>query len=265
MNRRILLACGVLVAASLSLNVFLITRHPSIFADSPPTPATIKNGDVNGDGSIDLTDVIGLLTYLFIDGPQPVAIVPVVLPAEEPRFDHTCQTIRDRQTGLEWTNRPVNTGDRVNVPPGLLPDADSYYTIYYLTDYGLESEYSDSYIGIGGYSDWRLPTRAELDTLVGTGNLCATADECLWTSEVVFDKDRPDWPDGASQAYDECMHNSSSEPFICCPNTYVSQRYVWCGGTGYYSLNSLSEEFWSCYNDADHAERHRFVAVRKWK
>ena len=40
------------------------------------------NGDVNGDGSLDLSDAIYLLSHLFQGGPAP-ELCPVVGPAEE--------------------------------------------------------------------------------------------------------------------------------------------------------------------------------------
>ncbi|MCK4428251.1 MAG: dockerin type I repeat-containing protein [candidate division Zixibacteria bacterium] len=32
---------------------------------------TFTRGDVNGDGEIDIADVVFLLNYLFLDGPEP--------------------------------------------------------------------------------------------------------------------------------------------------------------------------------------------------
>lgn len=41
-----------------------------LFVDGPPPPA-IKAGDANCDGIINIADVVFLINYLFIDGPEP--------------------------------------------------------------------------------------------------------------------------------------------------------------------------------------------------
>jgi hypothetical protein len=41
-----------------------------LFVDGPPPPA-IKAGDANCDGVINIADVVFLINYLFIDGPEP--------------------------------------------------------------------------------------------------------------------------------------------------------------------------------------------------
>lgn len=50
-------------------------------ADSDPSPAPLQNGDTNGDGEIDISDVIYLLNFKFSAGPAPV---PIVSETEEP-------------------------------------------------------------------------------------------------------------------------------------------------------------------------------------
>src|SRR5262249_17388407 len=58
---------GVLVLALVGVPVPRI-RHVSGQAGE-----LVANGDVNGDGTINITDAIYLLRYMFQDGPQPVA------------------------------------------------------------------------------------------------------------------------------------------------------------------------------------------------
>lgn len=52
--------------------VFLAMFLPAHSASSVATPS--GNGDVNGDGAIDLSDAVYTLLYLFRDGPAPVAL-----------------------------------------------------------------------------------------------------------------------------------------------------------------------------------------------
>ena len=47
------------------------------FADDLPSPA--GNGDVNGDGTINITDAVYLLTWQFLDGPPPAQIPSITL------------------------------------------------------------------------------------------------------------------------------------------------------------------------------------------
>lgn len=42
--------------------------------DEPCANPPCCNGDVNGDGNMDLSDAIYMLTYLFADGSEPLAI-----------------------------------------------------------------------------------------------------------------------------------------------------------------------------------------------
>lgn len=45
----------------------------SLFTFTTAQNNNIKNGDVNGDGSIDLSDAVYILLYLFEGGPKPVS------------------------------------------------------------------------------------------------------------------------------------------------------------------------------------------------
>lgn len=68
MFRRIFLCMILAVATSVSFLVVLLA--PSTNAG----PMPIGNGDVNGDGSINIGDPVYLLSFLFSGGPPPVAI-----------------------------------------------------------------------------------------------------------------------------------------------------------------------------------------------
>jgi hypothetical protein len=57
------------IAGSIVLAVALSSVSPSAAAEP-----ILQNGDVNGDGAIDLSDAVYLLQSMFLDGPSPVAI-----------------------------------------------------------------------------------------------------------------------------------------------------------------------------------------------
>jgi uncharacterized protein DUF1566 len=157
------------------------------------------NGDVNGDGQIDLTDTIYLLSSLYLGGPAPVAIAcpPVAnaLPptgqlqcygsvegqeipcrqapcqgqdgqyamgcAYEGRFvENIGETVTDTCTGLMWQWDTADVnGDRNIDENDMLPWCDAL--AYCL---GLWN---------GGYQDWRLPNIRELQSIVDYGRMPA--------------------------------------------------------------------------------------------
>ena len=61
-----------LVAVVLVVPMFLVALLLSSAIAGPAAPS--GNGDVNGDGGIDIGDPVYLLSYLFSQGPAPVAI-----------------------------------------------------------------------------------------------------------------------------------------------------------------------------------------------
>src|SRR5688572_23741364 len=67
--RRACLTIVLLFVALISLNMMRLGLAP---AQVEP-PAT-RNGDVDCDGEIDISDPIALLNWLFSDGPEPCAI-----------------------------------------------------------------------------------------------------------------------------------------------------------------------------------------------
>lgn len=71
------IAVKKLIAAGLFLNVALLAGRfwqELPMASGGTTPAAFENGDVNGDGLIDISDAVYLLIHMFSDGPAPVAV-----------------------------------------------------------------------------------------------------------------------------------------------------------------------------------------------
>ncbi len=164
--------------------------------DHPPC----CNGDVNGDGGIDLGDAVYILQYLFAQGPEiaPIACGSCRLPATgqtqcydmngnvvdcrnpdcpgqdgfyqagcpmEGRFvDNGDGTITDQCTGLMWQQATADiNGDGVIDPAvqGGGPTSDTPTWQVALT-------YCEN-LQFAGYSDWRLPNIRELESTVNYG------------------------------------------------------------------------------------------------
>ncbi|MHC4619736.1 MAG: SUMF1/EgtB/PvdO family nonheme iron enzyme [Planctomycetota bacterium] len=65
--------------ASIALNIALVGMFsPAVNADDIPTEGSLLNGDVNCNGSVDMSDAIRILNWLFVggDGPCPLADTP---------------------------------------------------------------------------------------------------------------------------------------------------------------------------------------------
>ena len=131
-------------------------------------PLATQNGDVNGDGALDISDAVHLLNGLFADGAPPVAIahtgdfdsemaaslaqisttlseISVTLAEDDPvpcedvvdRWEfHNDRTVTDTCTGLMWALNQVLVHH--SVIDSTQPNEDV------------------------GYDDWRLPTYSEL-------------------------------------------------------------------------------------------------------
>ncbi len=98
--KRLLKLAGF-TAIVFAINVTMLVGVIGLIAvNAGPTPS--GNGDVNGDGSINLADAVYLLTHVFEGGPAPVAI------AQAP----TCESC--------WPPRPENI---VNLDSANHPDA----------------------------------------------------------------------------------------------------------------------------------------------
>ena len=131
-----------------------------------------RNGDVNGDARLDMSDAVYLLLHIFRDGPQPVALAqaePADLGGVEAAIGHLSNTLpckerpdrfidngdgtyTDTCTNLMWLggtadvnlNGEIRSGDNLTFQDAV--------------------QFCDNF-NQGGFTDWRLPTIMELSTL----------------------------------------------------------------------------------------------------
>ena len=156
-----------------------------------------RNGDVNGDGKLDIADAIFIINNQFRGGPLPVPI-PSELPATGQKLCHNrdgnvidCEsqdfpgqdasyqsgcpiagrfkdngdgTITDNCTGLMWQK---DTAD-VN-PDGKINDADRL-------SWQDALKYCES-LSFAGQADWRLPNIRELQSIVDYGRVTPSIDQ----------------------------------------------------------------------------------------
>jgi hypothetical protein len=138
------------------------------------------NGDTNGDGQIDVSDAVRLLFYLFAGAPPPVPLrlgegLPVTTECVDFPGAPECfsQSPSDQQ-GLPREFEVIR------------PDAsrsETWYTVDHAT--GLAWQYDESLelvnweealahceaLELGGFTDWRLPSVRELQSIVNHGYL----------------------------------------------------------------------------------------------
>jgi len=181
------------------------------------------NGDVNGDGAVDLGDAIFLLSYLFAGGSEPLRI-DCALPAtgqthcydavgqpigcatrdypgqdgfyvmgcsSEGRFvDNGDGTVTDLCTGLMWQKAtPLPPGPvGVSAETGFTwQEALRYCDSLCLCKDGAWITNSADSVSHGGikYDDWRLPNIRELQSIVDYGRMAPAADPIFGAE--------PDW------------------------------------------------------------------------
>lgn len=140
-------SCKILVLVLLGCVVGWLGHEAAARADSPAKgPGASANGDTNGDGKIDIADVVYLLGYLFGKGEAPVALAD--------RFiDRGDGTVTDNDTGLMWCQDTCDTNGDGNVT----------------AEDGISRGAADTFVAtlrVGGYADWRLPTTRELYSIV---------------------------------------------------------------------------------------------------
>jgi len=180
------------------------------------------NGDLDGDGNVDLSDALYLLRYLYLGGPAPVEVYC-------PGCDTCCPDFPARlvKTGANicvkdpFSTRPCGTGDQdgdlqIGLPRiFILEDLGSADTRDWVTvdpvlslmwQYEMESEmnwpdglaYCEG-LDLAGFEDWRMPNLFEFMSLFHFGRCPAVYQEYFswptfhissyncWTSTLVLE------------------------------------------------------------------------------
>jgi hypothetical protein len=144
------IASGLLLNAAL-LAVLIGSREKRIevvHAASGGSNIPIGSGDVNGDETLDIADVVYLVEALYLGGPAPVPtqcpspILPVETTAGR-YIDNGDGTVSDTFTGLMWPKSAAVTALEWN-----------------------EGKTHCQNLVLAGHSDWRLPNVQEIESLL---------------------------------------------------------------------------------------------------
>ena len=117
-------------------------------------------GDFNADGTVAINEIITSVNNSLAGCPPPGV-----------RFvDNADGTITDNQTGLMWEKKDDGGG---------LHDKDDTYTWAdamgeFISQVNGYSDSGRAQTGLGGHSDWRMPTSAELQTILLEPFVCVT-------------------------------------------------------------------------------------------
>ena len=153
-----------------------------------------RNGDVNGDARLDMSDAVYLLLHIFRDGPQPVAFAQGIPGELEGPLADIADSVA-RQSLKNSHERFVDNGDgtvtdrhtRLMWPKGMNYGAENALRANRVDDHAEWMTGRD----IVGYTDWRLPTVHELfsfghsierETPFPYGILVPRSDAQYWTS-----------------------------------------------------------------------------------
>lgn len=193
----------LLLGILLMSHVGFLSQAAADCIDEPCDKPPCCNGDVNGDGAMDLADAVALLSHLYASGPAPETIEgnaaggghPLLVtkqtfcydlagnvvdcrsqefPGQDgfyrkglvmaDRFvDNGDGTVTDRYTGLTWQQLPA--------PNGLTWDE----ALRYCED-----------LELGGETDWRLPNVRELRSLVDYGRSQPSIDPVFLSPSAYF-------------------------------------------------------------------------------
>ncbi|OQC20523.1 MAG: hypothetical protein BWX69_01719 [Planctomycetes bacterium ADurb.Bin069] len=182
--RPIVLVAVAAVGVLLGVAVMLAIPHGTSQVVYAGTPS--GNGDVNGDGMIDIADAIYLLGYLFANGPKPGAIacdsccLSKGLPATGQTLCYTTSGVEIPcagmsasgqdgvyQAGCSSWKRFTDNGDRTVTDncTGLMWQNETAPGEYTWQD---ALKYCEN-LTLAGHSDWRLPNVRELQSFVNYG------------------------------------------------------------------------------------------------
>jgi hypothetical protein len=175
--RKVARSAFVLLVFALAVSHVLSLRLPAP-ARAGASPA--GNGDTNGDGSIDISDALHLLLYLFQSGEAPVAC------AAPPETAAAIADLRSRVEALERErdcspthrrpDRFIDHGDGTTTDPctGLMwmtdvidASGDGQINQSDFVSWETARTLSDS-LTANGFDDWRMPTIEELGSLQHT-------------------------------------------------------------------------------------------------
>lgn len=197
-----------LLVLSLALNglflVDMIVSEPEL--DAQQIECAEQNGDVNGDGMLDISDPIQLLFHLFGDAEAPAPTCDMTGPVGLPDTGQTlCYDVGGAETPCDSEIYPGQDGDyRTGCPlEGRFVDnedgtvTDTCTGLMWLKDPTAEGSvfaWSEALLHcenleLGGYEDWRLPSIRELESVVDFGQADPATDPVFgqtlgtfWTS-----------------------------------------------------------------------------------
>ena len=163
-------------------------------------PQADRNGDVNGDARLDMSDAVYLLLHIFRDGPQPVALaqgVPDNMEQLLTEISNPCRqrhdrfvengdgTVTDTCTGLMWLKQILGSAEDQRVSA-------SWDQAQVVCDA----------LTFAGHEDWRLPTVRELASLFESGagyrgGICQdaiqTSGASVWTATPNYTNSNTAW------------------------------------------------------------------------
>jgi len=131
-----------------------------------------RNGDVNGDARLDMSDAVYLLLHIFRDGPQPVAFAQAE-PADLGGLEGSLGSIADSLQSLSDGECLSNPRRFINNGQGIVTDTCLGLMWVQNVSNAVEGRVSSSSayeiannFEFRGYNDWRLPTMGELGSLM---------------------------------------------------------------------------------------------------
>ncbi len=226
------------IAVGLVLGVLILGTRPVAIADAAEA-CVAKNGDVNADGRVDLSDPITTLGYLFLG--NPTSLAPLCAPTEASSSppatgQTTCSNFVDGlwvevpcgeaacpgQDGSYATGCPIDgtdgsgrfldndDGTVTDTCTGLMwqKDTADVDEIFADTLAWCEAlEYCED-LSFADYEDWRLPNVRELQSIVDYGTFNPAIDpifgalsEFYWTSTTYADAPDDAWGVGFNVGY----------------------------------------------------------------